>query len=148
MNDLRATFAIAGHPLHPLLVPIPIGLFVAALVSDIVFVAGGSDGWAEASRWLLGGGLAGALVAAVAGFTDFAANPRIRELRDAWLHLFANLAVVLIEGVNLILRLPDTAVAGSFGIVLSAAAALLLVFSGWKGGEMVFRHGVGQIGRR
>ena len=148
MNDLRSTFAIGGHPLHPLLVPIPIGLFVAALVSDIVFVAGGPEGWAEASRWLLGGGLAGALLAAVAGFTDFAANSRIRDLRDAWQHLFANLALVLVEGVNLILRLPDAAVAGSFGIVLSAVAVLVLLFSGGKGGELVFRYGVGQIGPR
>lgn len=148
MSDLRSTFAIKGHPLHPLLVPIPIALFVSALVSDVVFVADGSDGWAEASRWLLGGGLVGALLAAVAGFTDFAANPRIREFRDAWLHMFANLTVVLIEGVNLILRLPDREVAGSFGIALSGAAVLVLLFSGWKGGELVFRHGVGQIERR
>jgi uncharacterized membrane protein len=147
MNDLRSTFAINGHPLHPLLVPIPIAAFVGALVTDIVFIADGSDGWAVASRWLLAGGLAGAVLAAIAGFTDFAANPRIREIRDAWLHLFANLTVVLVEGVNLILRLPDPGVAGSFGVFLSAAAALILLFSGWKGGELVFRRGVGQIRR-
>lgn len=148
MNHLRATVTIKGHPLHPLLVTIPVGLFVATLVSDMVFVVDGSDGWADASRWLLGGGLAGALLAALAGFADFAGNARIREFRDAWLHMFANLTVVLIEGVNLILRLPDPEVAGSFGIVLSAAAALILLFSGWKGGELVFRHGVGQTGPR
>lgn len=148
MNDLRATVTIKGHPLHPLLVTIPVGLFVAALVSDIVFVTDGSHGWAVASRWLLGGGLAGALLAALAGFADFAGNARIREFRDAWLHLFANLTMVLIQGVNLILRLPDADVAGSIGIVLSAAAVLILLFSGWKGGELVFRHGVGQTGPR
>ena len=148
MNDLRATVTIKGHPLHPLLVTIPVGLFVAALVSDIVFVTDGSHGWAVASRWLLGGGLAGALLAALAGFADFAGNARIREFRDAWLHLFANLTMVLIQGVNLILRLPDAEVAGSIGIVLSGAAVLILLFSGWKGGELVFRHGVGQTGPR
>ena len=148
MNDLRATVTIKGHPLHPLLVTIPVGLFVAALVSDIAFVTDGSHGWAVASRWLLGGGLAGALLAALAGFADFAGNARIREFRDAWLHLFANLTMVLIQGVNLILRLPDAEVAGSIGIVLSAAAVLILLFSGWKGGELVFRHGVGQTGPR
>ena len=148
MDDLRATVTIKGHPLHPLLVTIPVGLFVAALVSDIVFVTDGSHGWAVASRWLLGGGLAGALLAALAGFADFAGNARIRELRDAWLHLFANLTMVLIQGVNLILRLPDAEVAGSIGIVLSGAAVLILLFSGWKGGELVFRHGVGQTGPR
>jgi uncharacterized membrane protein len=56
--------------------------------------------------------------------------------------------VVLVEGVNLILRLPDPRVAGSFGIILSAVAVLVLLFSGWKGGELVFRHGVGQARRR
>lgn len=146
MTDLKSTASIAGHPLHPMLVPLPIGLWVAALVTDIVFVADGSAGWAEASRWLIGGGLAAALMAAVAGFIDFAGNANIRAFRDAWLHLFANLSVVLVQGINLILRLPDVRVAGSIGIVLSAAAAAVLLFSGWKGGELVFRHGVGQTG--
>ena len=148
MNDLRSTLTIGGHPVHPLLVPLPIGLFVAALASDIAFVADGSPGWAEASRWLLGGGLAGAALAALAGFTDFAGNPRIRAFRDAWLHLFANLALVLVQAINLVLRLPDPAVAGSLGIGLSVLAVLILAFSGWKGGELVFRHGAGRIGPR
>ena len=147
MSDLRARAAINGHPIHPMLVPIPIALFVAALATDIAYIVDGSGGWAIASRWLLGGGLAGAAVAALAGFIDFAGSARIRELRDAWLHLFANLAVVVIEGVNLVLRLPDPEVASSTGIVLSAIAALVLLFSGWKGGELVFRYGVGQIRR-
>ena len=148
MTDLKSTASIAGHPLHPMLVPVPIGLWVAALVTDIVFVADGSAGWAQASRWLIGGGLAGALLAAVAGFIDFAGNANIRAFRDAWLHLFANLSVVLVQGVNLILRLPDVRVAGSIGIILSLVAAAVLLFSGWKGGELVFRHGVGQTGPR
>ena len=148
MTDLRATVTIAGHPLHPILVTIPIGLFVAALVTDIVYVVDGSHAWAVASRWLIGGGLVGALLAALAGFTDFAGNANIRAFRDAWLHLFANLALVLIEGINLILRLPDAAVAGSIGIVLSGVAAVVMLFSGWKGGELVFRHGVARIDPR
>ena len=148
MSDLRATAAIKGHPLHPLFVPIPIALFVAALVTDIAFIVDGSRDWAIASQWLLGGGLVGAVLAALGGFIDFVGNARIRELRDAWLHLFANLTLVVIEGVNFFLRLPDPAVAASLGAMLSAAAVLVLVFSGWKGGELVFRHGVGQIGRQ
>ena len=148
MSDLRNTAAIKGHPLHPLLVPIPIALFVAALVTDLAFIVDGSNGWAIASRWLLAGGLAGGALAAFAGFIDFVGNARIREIRDAWLHLFANLAVVVIEAVNLVLRLPDPEVAASYGVLLSAAAVLVLAFSGWKGGELVFRHGVGQFGRQ
>lgn len=148
MSELRSKAAIAGHPIHPMLVPIPIALFVAALVTDIVYVTDGSQGWAIASRWLLGGGLLGAALAALAGFVDFAGNARIREVRDAWLHMFANLAAVAIEAVNLFVRLPDPRIAGSLGVALSAVAGLILLFSGWKGGELVFRHGVGQIGPR
>jgi uncharacterized membrane protein len=55
------------------------------------------------------------------------------------------LTVVLIEAVNLILRLTDESIVGSIGVALSAAATLLLVFSGWMGGNLVYRHGVGQI---
>lgn len=145
MNDLRSTFAINGHPLHPLLVPIPIALFVSALATDIAYAAGCGEGFATASVWLLGGGLAGAVLAAIAGFTDFAANSAIRALRDAWLHLFANLTVVVIELVSFSLRLGDRWIADGLGLGLSVVAVLLLLFSGWKGGELVFRHGVGQV---
>ena len=147
MNDLRATFAINGHPLHPLLVPIPIALFVSALATDIAYAAGCGEGFATASLWLLGGGLAGSVLAAIAGFTDFAASSAIRALRDAWLHMFANLTVVVIELVSFFLRLGDRWIAGGLGLGLSVVAVLLLLFSGWKGGELVFRHGVGQVGR-
>jgi uncharacterized membrane protein len=144
-DDLRTTAAIKGHPIHHILVPIPIALFLSALVTDIVFAADGSEGWAEASKWLLGGGLAGAALAAVAGFADFFGNARIREFRDAWLHMFANLTIVVLEAVNLMLRIADQGMASSVGLALSAVAVLLLLFSGWKGGELVYRHGVGQI---
>jgi uncharacterized membrane protein len=144
-NDRKATAAIKGHPIHYLLVPVPIASFILAFASDVAFLIDGSDSWAGASKWLIAFGLAGAGLAAIAGFTDFLGNARIREFRDAWLHLFANVTIVLIESVNLILRLADQRMAGSPGIVLSGAATLLLVFSGWKGGNLVYRHGVGQM---
>ena len=147
MQELRSTASIKGHPIHPMLVPIPITLFLAALVTDIVFAADGSRGWAEASKWLIGGGIGGALLAALAGFADFFGSSGIRQFRDAWLHMFANLAAVVVEVVNLILRLSDETLASSVGLALSAVTALILLFSGWKGGELVYRHGVGQVGR-
>lgn len=144
MSELRSTASIKGHPIHPMLVPFPIVLFLAALATDVAFAVDGWGGWAAASKWLLGAGIAGALLAAIAGFTDFFGNSRIREYRDAWLHMFANLAGVVLEVVNFILRLANERAAGSIGLALSAVVALILLFSGWKGGELVFRHGVGQ----
>ena len=144
MNDLHSTAAIKGHPIHAMLVPFPIVLFVAALATDAAFAVNGTETWAEASKWLLGAGIACALLAALAGFADFFGNSRIRELRDAWLHMFANLTAVVIELVNFGIRLGNERDAGSIGLALSAVVALVLLFSGWKGGELVFRYGVGQ----
>lgn len=144
MEELRSPASIKGHPIHPMLVPFPIVLFLGALATDIAFVVDGSERWAEASKWLLGAGIVGALLAALAGFADFFGNSRIRELRDAWLHMFANLTAVVIELINFLLRLADESSAGSFGLALSVVVALILLFSGWKGGELVYRHGVGQ----
>lgn len=148
MKELHSTASIKGHPIHPMLVPIPITLFLAALVTDVVFAVEGSQGWAEASKWLIGGGIGGALIAALAGFADFLGNSAIRSYRDAWLHMFANLAAVVLEVVNFVLRLADENAAASGGLILSAVTALLLAFSGWKGGELVYRYGVGQIRSR
>src|SRR5689334_2588281 len=141
MEGLRSPASIKGHPIHPMLVPFPIVLFLGALATDIAFAVDGSEGWAEASKWLLGAGLVGALLAALAGFTDFFGSSRIREFRDAWLHMFANLTAVLIELVNFMLRLGDESSPGSLGLALSGVVALILLFSGWKGGELVYRHG-------
>ena len=97
-----------------------------------------------ASKWLLAAGIGGAALAAIAGFADFFGNSRIRALRDAWLHMFANLTAVVLEAVNFFLRLAEESAAGSTGLALSVAVALILLFSGWKGGALVYRHGVGQ----
>ena len=145
MNDLRSTAVINGHPIHPMLVTFPIAFFVGALGTDLAFVVDGSPGWAEASKWLLGAGIVGALLAALAGFADFFGNSRIRQFRAGWLHMFANLTVVVVELVNFLMRLKDVGSAASTGLMLSVAAALILLFSGWQGGELVFRHGVGHI---
>lgn len=71
MNELRSPASVKGHPIHPMLVPFPIVFFLAALTTDIAFAVEGSHGWAQASKWLLGAGIVGALLAALAGFADF-----------------------------------------------------------------------------
>lgn len=142
----QSTAKILGHPIHPMLVPLPITFFISALATDLMSVADGAEGWATASRWLLGAGLVGAALAAAAGLADFAGDRRIRQLSDAWAHMVGNVVVVLIEAANLFLRLGDDGVSTT-GIILSGVAVAILAFTGWKGGELVFRHGVGVHGR-
>ena len=141
----RSTARIATHPIHPMLVPFPIVCFIGAFVADIMFTQNGALGWQTASKWLLAAGLATAALAAAAGLIDFFGDPRVRALGDALKHMLANVTAVVIEAVNLFLRLGNTDFVGSTGIYLSGVVVLILLYSGWKGGELVYRHGVGVL---
>ncbi len=141
----RSTARIATHPIHPMLVPFPIVCFIGAFVADIMFTQTGALGWQTASKWLLAVGLATAALAAVAGLIDYFGDTRIRALGDALKHMLANVTAVVIEAVNLALRLGNTDFVGSTGIYLSGLVVLILLYSGWKGGELVYRHGVGVL---
>jgi uncharacterized membrane protein len=91
---------------------------------------------------LLGVGIVMALLAAVAGLTDFFGDKRIQG-SDAIKHMLANVTAVVLEIVNFFVRLNnDSAIRGT-GIVLSVIVVLILLYSGWKGGDLVFRHGIG-----
>jgi uncharacterized membrane protein len=93
--------------------------------------------------WLLGAGLIMAALAAVLGLTDFASEPRIRALNDAWWHAGINVLAVLISLYNFFIRYGDPTSAGTKGLVISLIVVCLLLVSGWKGWEMVYRHHVG-----
>ena len=54
---MRSRAAIANHPLHPLLVTVPIGAFLVALVGDVAFILGGERVWFELSRAPIGIGI-------------------------------------------------------------------------------------------
>jgi uncharacterized membrane protein len=83
MPNPKSTAQIAGHPIHPMLIPFPIACFVLAFVSDLAFWKTSSDFWASASLWLLGVGLIMAALAAVMGLTDVLGDDQIRNLTDA-----------------------------------------------------------------
>jgi uncharacterized membrane protein len=147
MSDINphSTARIAGHPMHPMIVPFPIAFFVATLATDIGYLRTGGPGWAEASMWLLGAGLAMALLAAVLGFTDFFGEQRVRRIREAWMHMGGNLVAVILAAVSFYLRATQGAEAAvaPIGVTLSVVVAGLLVFTGWMGGALVYRHHVG-----
>jgi uncharacterized membrane protein len=95
--------------------------------------------------WLLGAGIAMALLAAVLGFTDFMGEPRIRRLRHAWFHMIGNLVAVVLAAVNFFMRAQSgpEAAASAAGLGLSIVVAALLLFNGWMGWELVYHHHVG-----
>jgi uncharacterized membrane protein len=140
----RSTVRIAGHPLHPLLVTLPVGFLIGAFITDLAYWQTGWASWAYFSAWLIGAGIIAALIAAAAGFIDFVAEPRIRAMRKAWYHLTGNLVMLALSVVNFIVHMRDGAAAVlPAGLTLSAIVTVLLLFNGWMGGEMVFKGRVG-----
>ena len=137
----RSTAQIAGHPIHPMLIPFPIVCFILTFVLDVLYTRG-DMAVAGSTNWLLGIGLVMAALAAVAGLTDFFGDKRIQGA-DAIKHMLANVTAVVLELVNLLLRHGHPEFIGSTGVYISGVVVLILVYSGWKGGDLVFRHEIG-----
>jgi uncharacterized membrane protein len=144
MANPQSTAKIAGHPIHPMLIPFPIAFFVSTFVCDLVYWQTGYAAWATAATWLLGAGIVMAVLAALAGLTDVLGDQRIRALNDAWWHAGGMVIVVLIELYNWYARYEQgTAAVVPKGLVLSLIVVCILLFAGWKGWEMIYRHRVG-----
>jgi uncharacterized membrane protein len=84
-----------------MLVPLPIGLWVFALISDVASVAGGSPVWSVLARYCIAGGIVGAILAAVPGLIDYFSIDEAQMKQIATWHLGINLTAVLIFAVNL-----------------------------------------------
>jgi len=137
----RTTARIGDHPIHPMLVVIPLGLWIVALVFDIVHMATGNATWRTVAFWNIGAGVIGALIAAVPGFVDYL-DLEGRARRIATYHMVLNLAAVAIFAVNFWLRMrvgPDSV----WPLVLSVVGVVGVLVSGWLGGEMVYAERVG-----
>ena len=136
--------SIAGHPIHPMLIPFPIAFLTGAFVTDIVFWQSGNELWAHFSRWLIIGGIIMAVVAALAGLIDFLGLKKARQVLSGWFHLFTAVAAVAFSTANAIIRWEEpTSGVLPVGIVLSGIVTVILLFVGWFGGHLVYRHGVG-----
>ncbi|MDX9971527.1 MAG: DUF2231 domain-containing protein [FCB group bacterium] len=147
VEGVKSRAAVAGHPLHPMIVPFPVAMLPAALLTDIVFALTSNAFWAGASFWLLAGGVVTGALAAVLGLIDFASIPRVRAVKDGWIHFLGNAAALVIAIANVLLRFGNVAdPIVPLGLGMSAVVALILVVTGWYGGELTYRHGVGVVG--
>jgi len=146
-SGVNSTVAIAGHPLHPLIVTFPIAFLVGLAATDLVYWWTKDFFWARASFWLLAAGLASALVAALTGIMDFLKIERVRKRSAGWAHMLLNVSAIVLTTINLILRWGNTASAIlPIGLTISLLVATLLGLSGWYGAELVYRHKVAVIG--
>lgn len=138
---MESRVKLAGHPIHPMLIVLPLGLLSMAIVFDIVYLATNDPVFAEIAFWNIGAGIIGGLAAAVFGLIDWLAIPKdTRAKRLGLWHGGGNLVVVLLFIASWILRLPDHVYAPDLlPFVLGLIAVATAVVTAWLGGELVYR---------
>ena len=140
---MRTPASIAGHPIHPMLVPIAIGCWVFSFVADLICIKSGAvSPWPLLAYYTMIGGIVGALAAAVPGLIDLLSLPPGPVKRTAITHMAINLTVVALYVCNAFIRKGNPQDL-QVPIILSAIAILMLLVSGWLGGKMVYEAGVG-----
>ena len=139
--------SIGGHPVHPILIPFPIALWVFSLVADVIYLWRGNPAWRNyVAFYALLAGIIGGAVAAVPGFIDWLSLKDRNVVKIANWHARLNVIALLIFAASFYLRTTSGSglVGGSYTIplLLSVLGVILITISGWLGGEMVFKHGV------
>jgi len=139
--------SIGGHPIHPMLIPFPIGLLVFSFVADLIYLWGSNPIWKDyIAFYTMLGGIIGAAAAAIPGLIDWATLTDRATVRVANWHARVNIVTLLIfvadfylrtsRGSALIVDMPELPVA------LSVVGVIGLGIAGWLGGQLVFAHGV------
>ena len=141
---MQSKAKIAGHPVHPMLVVFPLGLLATSFIFDVLRQATGMTGFAAASYYMIPAGVIGGLAAAAFGLVDWLAIPRLTRARSIGaLHGIGNVIVTGLFFLSWLLRRGDPLNPGTGPVVLSLVAVLLALVTGWLGGELVDRLGVG-----
>jgi uncharacterized membrane protein len=146
---MKSTAAIGEHPMHPMLVAIPIGAFVLALIGDIATSMTQDAFWYQWSFYCIGIGIIFALVAAIPGFVDYLSVKMSAEgkMLATW-HMALNLTAVVLYVVDFWMRMGNAALnTGRWPAAMGLEILPLLILgaSGWIGGQMTFVHKVGVV---
>ena len=138
--------SMGKHPVHPMIIPFPIALWIFSLVADVIYLWRGNPIWRDyVAFYTLLGGILGAAVAAVPGIIDWLSitDREVKKIAD-W-HARLNVIALVIFVVDFYLRTSGGMrwVGGSYTIpvLLSVIGVVLIIISGWLGGEMVYVHG-------
>ncbi len=150
---MRTPASIFRHPIHPMLIVFPVGLWIFSLVCDLIRLAGApGDAWSTVAFFSMVGGFIGALCAAVPGFIDLlfykGGVPPVKKIALA--HMAINLSAVVLYAINIWLRASNPTgmdISTSTPVLLSIIGVTLIFVSGWLGGQMVHVYGVGVEGR-
>ena len=147
--DKRPASPVAGgygHPIHPILVTVPIGAWLASLVFDIAshVVDDGAETYSDGAELLIAVGVIGAVLAAIWGLIDYLRIERgTPAFKVGTTHLLINDVVIVLFVISWIIRRNADDEATNAGLILLSIVALaLLSVSGWLGGKLAYRYGV------
>lgn len=133
-----------GHPVHLMLVNFPLGLWVTAAVFDIVRLVTGNGYWSGVAFWMIAAGSVGGVLAALAGVTDWTGIPKDTRARQVGIvHGLGNALILALFIVSWLLRLNAPDNPSILAYILSFLGAALVGLTGWLGGELTGRYGVG-----
>src|SRR5689334_469142 len=143
--SMESKTKVFGHPIHPILVVIPLGLFIGAIIVDTIDLINGNTALSQVSFFNISIGIIGGLLAALFGFLDWRLvplNTRAKQI-GAW-HGIGNVVVVLMFALSWWLRRDAVNYQPSqTALIFSYAAILTGIVTAWLGGELVFRLNVG-----
>jgi uncharacterized membrane protein len=144
-KDVSSGIAVAGHPVHAMMVHFPIALVISTLGIDVLYWWSNDPFWIQVSVWSTGGAFIAGVLAALAGTAELLLVPGIRIRVASWNHAVVAMVLLAVVATNWGLRLNLPGEVLPHGLLLSLLASLVTVFAGWHGGKLVFDHGVGLI---
>jgi uncharacterized membrane protein len=134
--------SIHRHPIHPMLIVFPLGLWIFAFICYVVYLANDEASWRGASLYAMAGGIIGAVLAAVPGLIDLLTLRRSRVWTTGVSHMIANVTALILFIIAFAIGIsragPSVAT-----LVLSILGLIAVGIGGWLGGALVYEHGVG-----
>jgi uncharacterized membrane protein len=143
-THMEARAKLFGHSIHQMLIVFPLGLLGMSVVFDLVFLASDHPTFSAVAYWMMVAGIAGGLAAAPFGLLDWLAiPPNSRAKRVGAAHGLGNVVVLLLFAGSVLLRGNDATAPSAPAYLCSMLGVLLALVTGWLGGELVTRFGVG-----
>lgn len=144
LNSTESKVAIAGHPLHAMMVAFPITLAFCTFAADALYWWTGDAFWPRVALWSAGVGFVVGVLAGVVGTIELLAVKGIRLRTASWTHFMLAMMLLSLLGANWIIRL-DAAhtIVLPWGILMSSVSAAMTAITGWHGGKLVFDYQIG-----
>lgn len=143
-DETETKVAVAGHPVHAMMVAFPITLAFAAFAADAFYWWTGDLFWPRVAYWAAGVGFVIGVLAGILGTIELLVVPGIRIRSASWTHFILAMMLLSLMGLNWMVRAGDAAaVVLPWGIMLSAVTAAMTGITGWHGGKLVFDYHIG-----